>query len=275
MAAMIESAGIKNLLGFIQALDENVRNELLGTLSKEITDPTKRAALTKIRAEVAKGDVQVRQWLSESMPYAYVHGFNDAEAELKRWRINTGLNARLTIQILKTTPSLAPHVAAVNAILSDAYLDFGHTMNGVVKRSEQVINDALRRQLRAQIGTGRLEGEAVRSIAKDIRETMASKGIAALVDKGGREWSLPQYSEMLTRTHLIRANNDALLSRAQDFEVDIVEVSTHGATDEVCGYHEGRIYSLSGKSKEYPKLTEQPPFHPNCKHSLYLRPDLQ
>jgi len=181
----------------------------------------------------------------------------------------------LTVQMLQTVPFMKPHLQAVNALLSDAYLDFGTTMTGYVRGAERILNDALRKQIRSNIGAGRLEGEGVAAVKKVVKETFSDRGFTVLIDRGGRQWSLDQYSEMVTRTHIIKANNEGVVNRAGDFEIDIVEVDTHGAEDSLCEPQEGKIYSISGKSKNYPPLADNdPPFHPNCKHTLLLRPDL-
>jgi methionine aminopeptidase len=121
---------------------------------------------------------------------------------------------------------------------------------------------------------GRLEGEGVREIKKTVKSAFENQGFTVLIDRGGHKWELSQYAEMLTRTHLIKANNEGVLNRAGDFNIDVVQISSHGATDEACGSQEGKIYSVSGKN-DYPLLGDnEPPFHPNCKHSLLMRPDL-
>jgi hypothetical protein len=69
--------------------------------------------------------------------------------------------------------------------------------------------------------------------------------------------------------------NEGNINRAGDFEVDIVEVSSHRAMDSLCAPQEGRLYSIKGKSPNYPPLARnEPPFHHNCRHSLLLQPDL-
>jgi hypothetical protein len=181
---------------------------------------------------------------------------------------------KLTVETLKSDPNLKPHLQVVNNLLSDAYADFGNTMTGFVKGAENILNEATKKQLRGQIAFGRLEGEGIPKIKSDLAKTIKADGFTVLLDKGGRKWSVGRYAEMLARTHIISANNEAIISRAKEIGVDIVEVSNHQTTTPLCEQFEGKIYSLSGKSANYPQLPEEPPFHPNCKHFLLLRPDL-
>lgn len=182
----------------------------------------------------------------------------------------------LTVELLNSAPMMKPHLAAVNTLLSDAYLDFGNAITGFVRGSERILNEALKKQLRSSIAMGRLEGQAVTKIKKTITEQLADRGFTVLIDRGGNSWSLPRYSEMLTRTHLLKANNEGVVNRAGDFDIDIVEVSNINTDCDVCAEQEGEIYSLSGKSKNYPYIGDnEPPYHPNCRHTLLLRPDLE
>lgn len=52
--------------------------------------------------------------------------------------------------------------------------------------------------------------------------------------------------------------------------MDLVEVSSHNTDCDICKEFEGKVYSISGKHKEYPKLERKPPFHPGCRH--YITP---
>ena len=50
---------------------------------------------------------------------------------------------------------------------------------------------------------------------------------------------------------------------------DLVQVSAHMHPQiDPCTPHQGKVYSISGTSDVFPKLTERPPYHPNCKHVL-------
>ena len=181
---------------------------------------------------------------------------------------------KVTIETLKTDPNLKPHLQVVNNLLSNSYADFGNTMTGFVKGAENILNEATKQQLRGQIAFGRLEGEGIPKIKSDLTKTIKSEGFTVLLDRGGRKWAVGRYAEMLARTHILEANNEAIINRAKEVGTDIVEVSNHSTVTPLCQQYEGKIYSLSGNSSNYPKLPSEPPFHPNCKHFLLLRPDL-
>lgn len=62
------------------------------------------------------------------------------------------------------------------------------------------------------------------------------------------------------------------LRLCKETDSDLVLMGSHGATCSECSKYEGRVFSISGKSKRYPKLPEQVfqygGIHPGCRHSF-------
>lgn len=85
-----------------------------------------------------------------------------------------------------------------------------------------------------------------------------------------RNYNMKYYSEMVARTRLRDLQSEATENMANEFQMDLVEISDHGTTTEVCQEFEGKVYSLSGKSKKYPPFKVRPPFHPNCWHNMFV-----
>lgn len=270
---IFEEADITGLLSVIDKLDKDTRNEVLKTLSSELTDVKKRKALENIKQTIRITDTETRDWLVQGIPTSYVEGIKDTDELLKKTGIKIK-GAKMTVETLRTLEDFAPHLQAVNALVSEAYLDFGNSMNGLVRGAERIFNDALKRQSRSKLIEGRLTGASIKEISKEVKEVIGQQGFTVLLDRGGKKWSLNRYSEMLARTHLIRANTEASINRCGDFNVDIVEISDHNTDCPICIEFEGKIFSISGKSENYPKLVFQPVYHPNCKHTILPRPDL-
>ena len=273
LAKMLKKANLPNLIKIVDDLSDDLREIVLDTISQEVTDVRKTQALSLTTARVREADVDVRVWLTDGAAVAYIDGMLATDRMLGEFGIKTKAG-KITVETLKGVDELKPHLQAVNGLISESYNDFANGMNGIIRGTERMFNEATRRQVRAKIAEGRLTGASIREITKEVKNIIGTQGFSVLLDRGGRQWSLKTYSEMLARTHLIKANNEAIINRAVEFEIDIVEVSTHGATDKICEPLEGKLFSLSGKSKNYPKLELDIPFHPNCKHRWLLRPDL-
>lgn len=264
---------VTKILDVMQELERVGKQAVTDGVSVELSEAKKNSLINQVKQAAVVADGKVKDWLVPAMAEVYVSSVNEQDKLLAKFGINTK-GGRITVEVLKAAPELAPHLQAVNALISDAYMDFGSGITGWVKGNEHILNDAIRKQIQSKISLGRLTGEAVVQIKKEIVGILQQQGLQALIDRGGREWTLDRYAEMLTRTHLIKANTEAAINRSREFNVDIVEVSDHSTEDPLCAEFEGKIYSLSGESSNYPRLPYPPPFHPNCKHTLLPRPDL-
>ncbi len=137
--------------------------------------------------------------------------------------------------------------------------------------------EATLKQVLAQEASGRGWYVTSEQLARD----MQNKGITAFVDKAGRQWSLQSYGNMAVRTTARQAEVAAILT-ADDY--DLWQIVKIGTTCPVCAPLEGRVYSKSGTSPDYPPLSlafgKVDPFgpedltntylniHPNCLHAL-------
>lgn len=273
---LLANLNITTLVRSLKSLNASGREIILKGLSEQLDNNKKQLLISQLRASVTKTDIEIKDWIVQSMSKSYVAGMNLGVTSLALQGIKVKGLGKINVELLLNSAEFSPHLSAVNAMIQDTYLDFATSMSQFTRSGEKILNDALKRQIRSTLISGRLEGESVATIKKTIKETLADKGFIALTDKAGHTWSLDRYGEMLARTNLIKANNEGAINRATDFGIDIVEVTTIGSDDAVCSAQEGQIYSISGKSKNYPPLAgNEPPFHPNCRHSLMYRPDLE
>jgi len=84
---------------------------------------------------------------------------------------------------------------------------------------------------------------------------------------------------MVARTEVMNSANQGVINRSLQYGIDIVQVSEHAGVDSndiPCIENQGKIFSITGTSENYPPLTgdNTPPYHPNCLHVLLPRPDL-
>lgn len=270
---IIKDADVDAVVEVMRELDDEGTRILVEGVTQELSETKKKQLVAQLKDKAVKTDAAVKGWLVNAIGTTYVAGMTLADKQIKKFGINI-LDDVLNIEILKSAPDLSPHLEAVNSLLSDAYLDFGQGITGFVRGSEHILNDTIRRQVQQKIATGALTGDSIRQITGVIENQLKDRGLEVMLDRGGKQWTAKRYSEMLSRTHVVKAHNEARVNRAANYDIDIVEVSDHFTEDEICERYEGEIYSLSGKSKNYPKLPSMPPFHPNCAHSLLLRPDL-
>lgn len=115
-----------------------------------------------------------------------------------------------------------------------------------------------------------------RDAAQTVLNRYADRGISGFTDAAGRQWDAASYAEMTTRTSVNQAARAGHVQTLADEGFDLVIVSTSPARCPLCDPWEGRVLSISGNSKRFPKLTDAQAaglFHPNCTHrtGLYVQ----
>lgn len=122
------------------------------------------------------------------------------------------------------------YVNAVNAI----YRDTAENRQGALDIMGKGAAKAVSGQMSLQ--------EATR---KTIRE-LAQKGIPAFVDKRGREWSPEAYVMMDMRSTLGNTARAAQNARCDEYNIQLIEVSSHMGARPLCAPYQGRIFSRDG-----------------------------
>ncbi|MBC1459065.1 phage minor capsid protein [Listeria newyorkensis] len=105
----------------------------------------------------------------------------------------------------------------------------------------------------------------------------AENGIPALIDRRGARWSAEAYVNMVVKNTQKNVGNKVQDARFDDYDVDLVEVSSHAGSRPTHIEYQGRIYSRSGKSDKYPPLSSTTYGEIdgivtgiNCDHRLYV-----
>lgn len=80
----------------------------------------------------------------------------------------------------------------------------------------------------------------------------AETGIPAIIDKAGKEWSTEAYISMVLRATQKNVVNEMQEGRMDDYDIDLVEFSSHTGSRPSHVEFQGKVYSRSGKSKKYP-----------------------
>ena len=132
-------------------------------------------------------------------------------------------------------------------------------------------NDGFRKAVLNEVLVGQIAGRSRSKTGKAIEENLRSRSIKGFRDKAGREWSLTAYAKMAANANTSEAHTVATLNRLAENGVDLLKVPEH--PHDVWSKYEGRVFSISWTSGEYPPLEEAPPYHPFCRHLLtaYIR----
>ena len=166
---------------------------------------------------------------------------------------------------------------AINVLIEDtvlsysAALDAGYKMNLSLLNRTQLRLKQAERTLNMAIAEGLAEGEGIPKITdrvlEDLRRTL---GDGLTLRAGSKRYKFETYSELIVRTRTREVQSTATINTAIGTGNDLIQVSSHNTTTEICIQFEGKIYSLSGKDPDFPIVIDTPPFHPNCIHSISI-----
>ncbi len=254
----------------IQSLVELYRQGFLNVLKVLLQKEAKKAKTTwyykqhlkQIMEILNQLDRDAAQWIQENIPKIYQQNYTQVLAYINKIGMQKDIN-----------PSFAQiHQRAIDIIAQNMYDNLRQATNYAGRR----INDYYRRAALEAEAEKFTVGQTWQEMAKNLEQKLLSKGLTGFKDKLGREWRLDAYAEMVARTTTREIATVATINACQEFDIDLVKISTHYPTCHLCAPIQGKVYSLSGKDKRYPKYGEDGvviPRHPNCRHVLmpYVR----
>ena len=227
------------------------------------------SAQERINAIIRKLNRLSIKWAKESVPQAYVKSFVIAKTKLEIMgadrdkSFNTRIH-RFTIdndieETIKTLVSANQSIKInVNTYL---YLTRRASMGLMQIQAFSIADD----EIISEIIMDTIElGEARAYASSRIHEYLRLQVLdGKFISKSGRNYNLRDYSKMVARTELRRAQTDAVKNTCREYENDLVQWSSHANSCPICAPYEGHIYSLTGRNPRYPLLTAEPPLHPN------------
>lgn len=72
---------------------------------------------------------------------------------------------------------------------------------------------------------------------------------------------------------IAKRNIKRVLQNAKNMKTDLLEVSAHECSCKYCANFQGKVFSITGKDKRYPKLPNEVlqtgSFHKGCRHTFF------
>lgn len=221
----------------------------------------RKQILKQIETILKDTGVDVNEWLAKEIPEYYKAGADYGVKQLK----NIGAEIKVDKGFNRV------HKMTVAALVDDSSRAFAQSLTTVGRSASNIMGKATRELLTQQMAKGLTAGEALRVVKAQLVQRIEEEGIGALIDRAGKTWALDTYAEMLFRTKAVEARNRGLVNRMAENEYDLVQVSSHGGSCDVCSDWEGKILSVTGKTKGYQTVAEAEAaglFHPNCRHAI-------
>lgn len=141
----------------------------------------------------------------------------------------------------------------------------------LLDQSHQAYTDIVTRTTSNVLAGNTTPQQALRQVTTE----WAHKGVPALIDRAGREWSTEAYVGMVNRSMANDVANAMQDERMDEYGVDLFEVSSHDGARPGCAPYQGKIYSKSGNDDRYPSIAETSYGEPsglfgvNCGHVKY------
>ena len=118
-------------------------------------------------------------------------------------------------------------------------------------------------------------GMSSRQAIAEACSEWSQQGLKALTDSAGRTWTPEAYAQTIVRTNSTQAATETQFQRMEELDEDLVEISSHIGARPKCAPYQGKVFSVSGKSKQFPALSSTSYGEPdglfgiNCRHIMY------
>lgn len=158
--------------------------------------------------------------------------------------------------------------------IDSAFIQIGRK---IIRYTDKARDDALRTaglQASAEKIAG---GRTIIDMRKRLIDTLKEQGFMTVQYGSGKQAyqvSLDAYTLMVARSTTAEASNIARENQLKENGYDLVMMSEHYPTCDICAMYQNRIYSISGKDKRFPALFETAfsngyrNIHPNCRHTI-------
>lgn len=262
---IVGQAHIDRLVKLYSGTEREIAQKIAVSLAKNNGEkkPTVRQLerqLKTVKATLRELQKNTEEPVSKLIDSAFSGGYKIARKEIKAAGIPLvaeagGINAKaMNVYASQVYDRLMDVITMAGRSATDVYkaLEMDTAMTGVISGFDSL--DAVKRKME-RIAEG--------------------NGLVAFVDSRGRQWSMGRYVDMLLRTSSMHIFNEARKSEYLRHGEDLVIVSFHEPTCEMCAPWNGAILSLTGQTIGYSTLEDAQShglFHPNCRHtySLYI-----
>ena len=152
----------------------------------------------------------------------------------------------------------------------------GQIFDGIDQVKKNIHSVVRKMALEQKISGGKLKQKVSEAV-----DFLAKQNIFTFEDKLGRVYSLDSYATMAIKTIQTAALNSSVFNASLQLKNDLVKMSSHSTSCPICAMYQGRVYSITGKTKGYPALetinngnvVQYKIIHPHCRHrfTVYVK----
>ena len=168
-------------------------------------------------------------------------------------------------------------VAVIDTWEKAAAKKFDQAFAPMLSKADQIYTDTIYKAVAKQ-----QMGMSGRQAIAEACSEWSQQGLQALTDSADRQWTTEAYAQTVIRSNMTQAATETQFTRMEELGEDLVEISSHLGARPKCEPYQGKIFSISGTSKNYPWLHDpantpwgdtigQPDglFGINCRHVMY------
>lgn len=250
---------IKALVDAFKRAALDIRRTLLSMDLMDLSRAQEKAALAEVIRILRELDETSTTWVEENIPKAALDGVV---------RALVSLDVEDAVKVAKFNRVNQRMVAAA---VADTQADLLAVTQNMERKVKAAIRKAVGESIRGNLAAG-INGR--RTISNEIltrmRTTLGNAVDTGIIDAAGRRWRPEVYTDMVTRTKMMRTHMEATENEAMGRGVQYGKISRHGATD-ACRLYEGKVVKLTPDAPgDYPYVGDlrqgRDIFHPNCRH---------
>lgn len=182
-------------------------------------------------------------------------------------KLNIKMKSTKEADILKELSKT--HRKTINVFIRNKLNDLSDVNYFIGRQIKDNIQKAVEEAVGLKLGTN----ETLKECKKNILKNFSEQGITAIKTKNNRYIRMDAYAEMVARSTTREVTNTATILQVSELGYDLVKMSEHSGACPICQKYEGRVYSISGKDKRFPRLdvafsSGYANIHPRCRHVL-------
>ncbi len=174
----------------------------------------------------------------------------------------------------------------INIIVDNITSQLNQAIVTVGRRCDDYVRQAALSATAKKLTTG----QTVRQMQRELEANLAKVNITSIEYANGTEHNIKDYATMVARTTTAETQNTAQLVQGNAWGYDLVRMTSHYPTCEVCAMYQGRVYATTKEAAngKYKDKNGNPllfsyiydtvfvdgydTVHPNCRHRFSIFP---
>ncbi|PKH09853.1 phage minor capsid protein [Planomicrobium sp. MB-3u-38] len=242
------------LIALYEQSSQNIL-EVIHSISDGLSKRRQLELLQQAQTIVAEAQGESSELILDIIEAAYKLGSSETVEELKVQGVRN----------VQGNFSTAIHREAVQNITDDMFYTIleatDHMTADVKGRLEEITRRANQRSL--------IEGQTRREATALAVAEATERGITGIITANGARVPVDKYLAGTIQYFQRKAHVDGAINRMTENGQDLLYVNSVGITCSICAQYQGRVYSISGNDRRFPRLDRRPPYHGHCVHSAY------